>query len=262
MKLVKKILLTIKTIKNWHLFVLDFFGFLKNKEIIYRLRNGLKFVARGGSTDAAEIVVVNGDLEYPKVLFKNMINPTILDIGANIGSFSVYASHILSGTRATIYALEPSVKNFDILEKNIKLNDLGNNIKASRLALYGKDGRSLLDIDRDYDAFYVIDNNLATASKKTEEVELMKLETFCSQNNIANIDLLKMDIEGGEYDVFYNSMDFIRTNVIAVFIEVHDVDESNNMKTFKEFILNNNFEIKLEISNNVLFLINKNSLSK
>ncbi|MFA5184161.1 MAG: FkbM family methyltransferase [Patescibacteria group bacterium] len=257
MNLFKKVLLTIKVIRNLHLFVLDFLGFLNNEEILYKLKNGLNFITRGGSTDAAEVIIVNGDLEYPKVYFKNLINSVILDVGANIGAFSLYSYNILVSQNPKIYSIEPSIENFGILQRNIIINNSANNIKAFNMALCGKDGKSFLNIGGDYDAFYVFDDRQHIDNKNTQEVEVIKLETFCNLNSISIIDLLKMDIEGGEYDVFYNSIDFIKNNIKYIFVEIHDISQMDNMGSFKKFILNNNFKIKSEILNRTLFLVNK-----
>lgn len=257
MNLIEKILLTIKVIKNLHIFVLDFLGFYKNKEILYKTKNGLNFMTRGSSTDAAEVVIVNGNLEYPKEFFQNLVNPVILDVGANIGSFSLYAYNILTNKNPKIYSIEPSVENFNILQKNIKINNSENNIKAFNVALYGKDGKSFLNIDGNYDSFYISEDKPDVNSEKTQKVELIKLETFCKKNSIVIVDLLKMDIEGGEYDVFYNSIEFIKNNVKYIFVEVHDINKIKNMKNLKKFVLKNNFEIKSEILNRTLFLVNK-----
>jgi len=66
--MIKKIILTIKTIKNLNILFLDFFGLLHG-EITYKLWNGILMNARAGSTDFAEIIIINGDLEYPSRFF-------------------------------------------------------------------------------------------------------------------------------------------------------------------------------------------------
>lgn len=259
MNLFKKIALTIRVIKNLHLFGLDFFGFLKDKEIQYKLRSGLEFIARGSSTDAAEIIVVVGDMEYPKMFFPDKENPIILDAGSNIGSFSLYVYHVLADKNPLIYSLEPSLENFEILRKNIAANKAERNIKAFSMALGGKDGQGFLDVGKDFDAFHVVENSQISGDSKIQEIELATLDTFCKKQEISQIDLLKMDIEGGEYEVFQSSIGFIRNNVRSIFIEIHNLDEKNNIENFKKFAVDNNFEIVSEISQNVLFLRNRNN---
>lgn len=229
MNIFKKIKITIETINNLNIFFLDYFKLIKNKKIVYRLRNGLKFVARAGSTDASEIIVVNSDTEYSKKHYEDLNNPVVVDIGANIGSFSLYFANVFKNSQFIVHSIEPSLDNYEILKENIRINNFSDRIKPYNLAICSKDGFGYLNISGDHDSFFLAD----TESINTQKIEIVRLETFCKDNFIDFIDLLKVDIEGGEYDLFYNSIDFINKKVKNIFIEVHDIDRKNNMDVFK-----------------------------
>lgn len=235
----KKIILSFKSIKNILTFVLDYFGFIRN-DITYKLRNNTKLIARGNSTDASEIIIINSDLEYPKKYFPYNYNPIIIDAGANIGAFSVYIIKELIKNKPMVYSIEPSLNNFKYLNKNIKLNNFESAVSTNNVGFYNKNGTGYIDLKKEYDSYCATDRNNFSDSEK---VNLVTIEDFCTENKISRIDLLKMDIEGGEYCVFYNSINFIKEHIKKVFIEVHYLDEENNISNFIKFIENNDFKV-------------------
>jgi hypothetical protein len=90
-----KILQTLRVIKNTHIFILDHFGLLgKNRCIKYDTKTDASFYVRAGTSDINEIIIIHSDSEYPKRYFPSKKNPTILDIGALIGGFSIYIDNI------------------------------------------------------------------------------------------------------------------------------------------------------------------------
>jgi len=109
--MLRKIILAVKAIKNLHILILDFLGFFK-RDVIYKCRNGTHIVARGGSTDYAEIIIINANSEYPSRFFPRNNRPVILDIGAHIGVFSLFIAKKLSCENPSIFALEPSSINY------------------------------------------------------------------------------------------------------------------------------------------------------
>jgi len=256
MNIFKNIFLSLKTIKNINYFILDYFNLVKKPEIIYNLRNGLKFISRTRTTDSAEIIIINSDFEYPKKYYPKNKNPIILDIGANIGSFCIFVNKCLAEQNPQIYSLEPNKSNFEYLNKNIALNGFQSNIKTFCLGLYNKNGIGRIDLSQNSDSFHVTN----TECSEYEEVEIIILEDFCSKNNIDFIDLLKIDIEGNEYEVFGRSIDFIKNKVINIFVEVHNLDENRNFQSFKKYIVGNGFKIVAEIAERTLFLENLNNI--
>ena len=79
---------------------------------------------------------------------------------------------------------------------------------------------------------------------------------FCKKNKIESVDLLKMDIEGSEYEVFSSSLGFIKKHVKSIFVELHNLDKVKNYNNFKKQIVKQGFVIKAEIMNRTIFLSN------
>ena len=122
----------------------------------------------------------------------NRIN-TVLDIGARYGEFSFYMYPISS----QIYAVEPEVRNFGELKFNIELHKL-NKIKYFDFALSNTNATAPLRITGDTGGHSLVDeqpHDFIIVPTKT-------LKTFMEEQKIEHIDVLKIDIEGGEKRVF------------------------------------------------------------
>lgn len=256
--MINKIYQTFKTIKNIHIFILEYFGFIRSGDLLYKTYNNTKMWVRAGTTDISEVIVVNSDHEYPQKYFPKSRHPVILDVGAGIGEFSVYISKLLNG-RGDIYAIEPSIGNYKYLLKNIRLNNI-NNIVPCKFALSSKTGSGYLNISQSNDSHTLIKSY--SKNIKTEEVNLYTLEAFCYKYHLSKIDLLKIDIEGGEYDLFNKSIKFITENVKLIIIECHDVGVNMNFIFMSTLMKKNNFKILEVINSRSLVLQNVNSKLK
>ncbi len=247
--MIKKIYLTLKAIKNIQTAVLDFLGFFKNQYTIYKLRNGTEIKARTKSCDLGEVVIINADLEYPEKYFPTTNNPIIVDIGANIGLFSIYVNNHLYQKKPIIYAVEPSKQNFELLNQNLKLNNY-KNIKSYKCAISDYLGKGNLDLSASPDSYSL------SKSKKNELVAIYTIEEFCKIHQIYKIDLLKIDIEGEEEKVFYKSIDFFEKRVRSIFVEIHKnvIDQEK----FEKIIDSSSFKIVDFIENRTYYLVNSN----
>jgi FkbM family methyltransferase len=114
----------------------------------------------------------------------------VVDIGANIGTFSVYAAHF----GATVYAVEPEPHNREALEKNIVLNKMNDRIYVLPYAI------------SDYKGTAVINDSGGGSTIKDDgifgtEVEVMALDSLFSLYHIDSVDVLKIDVEGAEAEI-------------------------------------------------------------
>lgn len=232
-------LVLIKNLKNWPVVLKD--KIVGGNNILYEFRSGEVIECRTKSTDINEAIVVLSGIEYAKQYCRlnTETDPVIIDIGANIGSFSIYAYGLNQHLNPKIYAFEPHPDNANLSEANFKRNSLAN-YRIIQKAVAGTDGIASFDISGAFDAFKLTDK-----STETIEVITVKLSTFCSGNNIDSIHLLKMDIEGGEYDVIENDLDFINEKVEVMFIEYHNFDINDGQSLLTE-ALKANFDISIQ----------------
>jgi FkbM family methyltransferase len=138
---------------------------------------------------------------------------TIVDAGANAGIATLYYAN--KYPEAKIVAVEPELSNFRALVKNCRNYS---RVVPVQAALWNKDGEVHLgqpnEAGTDYNkwAFQVVDKGLA--------VRAITMNTLIAEAGIESIDLLKMDIEGAEREVF-ESGEWM-SKVRAVAIELHD----------------------------------------
>lgn len=164
-------------------------------QFVYTNPKGLKF-----NIDLSEYVMrqiyLFGIYEKPFVNFLSSLPASnisnILDIGANIGNYTVALTRAFPS--ASIHSFEPNSKNLERLKANIILNDF-KNIYVNAFGLSDKQGNLKLYFDKKNMGAASIANE---AGDEFEEIFTDTLDNYCEKQKISNLDLLKMDIEGGE----------------------------------------------------------------
>ncbi|MFA5886954.1 MAG: FkbM family methyltransferase [Patescibacteria group bacterium] len=233
-RLINKILLTLITVRNFVSAGLDYLQLSSGPYLILKLYSGLKIKVRSNTVDAHEVVTILSGQEYPFKIIAPALNPqaVIIDIGAHIGSFTLYLKNKLPSSR--VYCFEPAQSNYNILVDNINLNGL-QNVKAIKMALAGKSGSAYLKTAG-------LNSNAYNLGNAGEAVASIDLDTFLRGENLENIDLLKMDCEGTEYEILSN---FKQLNKIkSIILEYHRLDDQFNgqyiinLLTAQGFVLN------------------------
>lgn len=180
--------------------------------------NNVNVFIRSGSTDLeVAISCLTGEFEALRYLYDSDFNGVIVDAGGYIGTAAIALSRIFPN--ATVLTIEPSIENFSILQKNIAQFE---NIKSVFGALVAKDDGNISLVNRGtgqwgYTAVQgPLDNLDASAMHDTPTVSLSSLSV-----SVDEIGILKLDIEGGEYDLFVNDTDNL-ANIPNIIIELHD----------------------------------------
>ena len=119
-------------------------------------------------------------------------NHTIIDIGANIGLFSIYA--FLNSKNNYIISFEPSLDAFKILKKNIDLNNLNKSIKIFNGTISSKKEKKI-EFPKKSSPYNQIENSY---NEETETVNNFNINDFLQTNQ--NF-FLKLDCEGSELDI-------------------------------------------------------------
>ncbi len=132
-------------------------------------------------------------------------NPTILDIGGNIGGFALWANKKWNNAR--IYSYEPIKKNFDLLKENTKDID---SIMAMNLAVGSKN-----EIRKMYYGL----NNIGECSfhQGAEQIEDGEDVSVISADMLPKANIVKIDTEGAEIEILEN----IRIKPDIYLIEFH-----------------------------------------
>lgn len=123
------------------------------------------------------------------------------DIGSNSGYFSILASSIAKD--GFIHAFEPVRKTYKIFKKTIRLNRI-KNIRLNNVCLGAKRGVIKFYVDKSSD---VSSLQPTSYQKQTRQVrcQMIRLTDYCRRNSLKRIDIIKIDTEGAEKDILFNS---------------------------------------------------------
>jgi len=127
-------------------------------------------------------------------LCKKIIKPgmTVIDVGAHIGYYSILFSKLV-GKEGRVFAFEPEPVNLEILKRNVRRFK---NIKIIPKAISNKVG--VVEFFRSKDKTGCHSLLSADFRRDKIKVESVTLDYFISELQFPKIDLIKMDIEGGE----------------------------------------------------------------
>ena len=190
----------------------------------------------------------------------------VVDIGANYGIFTYFAFY---KKPSKIYVCEPNSKLFSILQnhfsnyKNIHLDNCAIS-KQNGFADFVLVDSDLNNDDGQRNHLSLYEEDIKTFRQNSFEIVKTKTKSFMEfvlSNQIHKIDFLKVDCEGGEYDIFTEeNASYIRNNVDKIVVEYH-----NYANQIVDFAIKNDFIILNEIKDtncDILFLKNKNEPRK
>ena len=172
--------------------------------------------------------------------------PVVIDCGANIGISALYFKSLYP--HAIVHCFEPYSKAVDYLKRNIAANNL-ENVFVYQEAVSALDGEIKLNIPADAN---MLNPTVLVAKDSTvfEIVKSVKLSSFV--NSIKeNIDLLKLDVEGAEYDIVedLNNSGILATGKVRMLIvEYHDsvFKDALRLQQFIGMLSDNNYEVSRE----------------
>ena len=221
--------------ENWISIILARYGFLGKGFIVSKLKNGLEIKSRKMSMDYAAMSEVFVRKDYNK-FFEVKENDTVIDVGAHIGSFSA-----LAGSKgANVYSFEPEKNNFKLLKENVKTNLLTEKIKCFNLAVDMKRGTDFLYMSKNLGAHSFF-NEWAKTSEK-QKIKKITIKDVFAMNKLNKCDFLKMDCEGAEYNILFNTPKSVLEKMEKIAMEYHVVEEKSG-EAMKEFLEKNGFKV-------------------
>jgi len=147
---------------------------------------------------------------------------TILDAGANVGIFSVWAAR--KQPQARIVSLEPFPATFRHLEKNIHNNGLQERIRPVRYALASTTGPRQIRGGGDSPNNGLVLGGMEDSTDNAIEVPCISLADFLKSEQFETVDLLKMDIEGSEWEVILSTAAAVLHRIRHIIVEYHEVN--------------------------------------
>jgi FkbM family methyltransferase len=174
----------------------------------------------------------------------NIIKPgwTVLDIGANIGYYTVqFAKKVKSNGK--VIAVEPFDNNLHLLNKNIKLNQI-HNVEIIPKAISSKSGIAKLYISEGHAGDHRIYNTIN--GRKTVPIETITIDDLVHKRD--RVDLIKMDIQGAEHFALDGMKQTLsknpKINIVTEFSPSMLRESGGNPEKFIDFFIEKGFLIK------------------
>jgi len=231
---------------------LDYLGWFPQGALsdVY-LRNGMRIRARLGTSDLSIIDEVFVDGVYDRGLRSLRGGHTVIDIGAQCGIFALAAA----ARGAFVLCYEPVLQNLELLRVNASLNGYDSAIVPCNAAIAAQGGvLHLYGVDRDTGgstSFPGIHPEWAQGRDvRVIEAPAVTLHEIFQHHRLVMCDLVKMDCEGAEYDVFQHAATEDLRRIRAIIMEYHP---NGNIEVIAQRLRGLGFHV--EMSNNpcVLF---------
>lgn len=161
---------------------------------------------------------------------------TYLDVGANVGFYSLHMAKKING-KGRVYAIEADPSIFNVLKRNCENNPFGKQVKVFSTAIAHLDGQL---------NFYLHEKDNSGAGSLTKfdhicgeqiQVSAMTLDRFMEQEGISYVDLLKVDIESNEFELLEGAKKSLREKRFGkIYIEFNGILLAKKGKNFHDFL--------------------------
>src|SRR5215216_3792226 len=177
----------------------------------------------------------------------------VVDIGAHMGRYTIISSKRV-GTKGKVVAIEANPSNFEMLNRNIKLNQLTNVIPLN-YAVYSKETKIKLYLPEEESGntiYNTIISDRARNEEKFVDVNANTLDYLLQSKGIKQeeVNWIKIDVEGAEFEVLKGATNILsKSRDIALLIEIHNLRDSTNLyRPIVDFLKSYNFKIEFEKS--------------
>ncbi len=208
-------------------------------------RNGINY--KLDISDIMSWYIYFGFIEEAKQNLYSLIEPSniVFDVGANLGETTLNFAKLI-GSKGKVYSFEPDPINYKALQTNLKLNNF-NNISLNLIGLGNTKGKfKIHTLDESNKGMNRI---VLTPESNGEyrEIEVTTIDTYTKDNNITKLDLIKIDVEGFEFNVLKGATNSLKMFSPKLFIELDDQnlrDQKSNAQELVSFLMGYGYEIK------------------
>ncbi len=203
----------------------------KSSDIHYlKLKNGLTLSVNKNAGDLTTLfeIFINDDYDFRKL--SGELN--ILDIGANVGFFSLYVANKFP--LAKVYSFEPFPKSYQRMQENLKRNHVSN-VKTFPFAVSDKEGKVEFFSTEWAGCNTIFESNFEGWKYDKTQVDCVSFDKIFELTGARHFDFAKIDCEGSEYPIILNSSDESLKAINKFIIEVHEVKNFNQDQLVKRF---------------------------
>ena len=145
----------------------------------------------------------------------------ILDVGANVGWYSLHLARLLRADGGRIYAMEPVPDTFRALARNVELNALQDTVVATN-AGFGSEAKMISFFVPAFTGSVAASQRPLFPGEANREIvcRLTMLDDFVEEQGIAHVDLIKADVEGAELDVLRGARRTLERDKPILFLEM------------------------------------------
>lgn len=195
------------------------------KEILYQgyklqysrgtsLIEGIKYQSRLYESELTSVLVN---------VLRNNVNPSFLDIGANIGLMTLNVLALVPNVR--VFAFEPGPHQANFFEKTIQVNQLADRVILYKVAVSDSSGQSqfAVHVARHSSGDGFLDTGRAGKTNKVL-VNVTTIDEWWDETGRSPIHAVKMDIEGAEYLALKGASQFLTSCRPIIFLEIQEVN--------------------------------------
>jgi FkbM family methyltransferase len=182
--------------------------------------NGHAMFVNPQDRDISRQITLRGDYEPGKKrAFVGCLKPgmTVLDIGANMGDYTLVAARTVGGEGAVV-AFEPDPVNFALLLKNVSLGGY-KNVTCVRKALSNSPGRCNLYLDKLNLGCHSLSSANTYTPASSANVETDTIDSFVSSAPGRRVDFLKIDAQGAEGLILDGAAETLARHNVTIFAE-------------------------------------------
>lgn len=205
-------------VKSWWTMIAAFLGLPIKRPFVVVLRNGLRFEARTGlDVWVIKESCLDRDYERQSVLIQD--GWVVIDIGAGLGDFAIHAAR--QTPKGRVYAYEPAPNSFHLLQRNVAQNDILN-VEIFPWAVNGTGESMMLDTANGDPSLYRTTNIIPEQRTDFVKVTGVTLNQIFESLQLVRCDFLKIDCEGGEYEMLFQASDATLHKLHHVCLEYHE----------------------------------------
>jgi FkbM family methyltransferase len=157
-------------------------------------------------------------------------------VGAHIGKYTVTVARKMQD-KGRVIAIEPEPVNFSLLSQNVVLNHL-NNVILQNIACSDRNGKADLYVHKDRPTLHSFYINMGLMKI---EVNTVTLDTLIQRLKLDRVDLIKIDVEAAEIDVFKGAVSVLQSYHPQIIFEAYDESVLNQIK---QIISNFDYNVK------------------